>query len=221
MLPLTFWQLIIGQKIILSNIIRIIRRWRRKVKNKTTKARPKAMHQGMIFQTFSLSFTFWFLWMFTLSSLVDHLCARLPYAFTESAPLPRMTLPLFNSHTLIFVPFLRHTSDSWACLAIRHKMYVADHKKKSHLSLWQCCLWLITLLVISDPSKVLWPCLTSCCCCCCIAPFYQPTNSGFNFGITVVFSCDMPDTMPVILYLYYACKFIWHQYYKSLWILLY
>lgn len=48
MLPLTFWQLIIGQKIILSNIIRIIRWWRRKVKNKRMKDRHKAMHQGMI-----------------------------------------------------------------------------------------------------------------------------------------------------------------------------
>lgn len=97
---------------------------------------------------------FCFLWLFTLSSLVDHLCVRLPHAFAESAPLPRMTLPLFNSHTLIFVPFLRLTSDSWACLIIGHRMYVANSNGgESHLSPWQRCQWFVTYIWCPNIAK--------------------------------------------------------------------
>lgn len=95
------------------------------------KDRPKAMHQGMTFQAFFSVFhiTFAFFdclpcqaWLITC--MFD--CHTL---LPKVHPLPRMTLPLFNSHTLIFVPFLRLTTDSWACLDIRCMQLTARGKK--------------------------------------------------------------------------------------------
>lgn len=93
------------------------------------KDRHKAMHQGTILFLFYYSF----FGLFTLSSMVDHLCICVQRGFVQSRPLSRMTLLLFNSHTLIFVSFLGPNAEVSGLMFDCPQGLCVLHQKKSHV----------------------------------------------------------------------------------------
>lgn len=97
-----FWQQIPAHKIIKSNVFKLKRWWRIRIKSKKMKVRLKAMHQGTIiyFNFFDICFHClpWQAWLIACG----HICYIVLTICTSFKP---MTLVLFNSHTLILLAF--------------------------------------------------------------------------------------------------------------------
>lgn len=162
-----------------------------------------------------------YLWLFTLSSLVDHLCIRLQRGFVESAPLSWMTLLLFNSHTLIFVSFLALNTGVSGLLLHCPQHYVLDHRK-SNLS----CIMLHMIChkcFMSHRFKVIWPCLTSWYC---IAPFKQRCCLVFIsetmccFGVSYDYQYTWSFRSVIYIYIHFVVTSItWIQFTRGYFIL--
>lgn len=94
------------------------------------KDRHKAMHQGMILFLFII--VFFLPRLFTLSSLVDHLCQCEHRRLVDSGSLSWMTLLLFNSHTLVFVSFLGQNAEVSGLMFDCLQGFCVLHQRKSH-----------------------------------------------------------------------------------------